>query len=63
MNVGSLAGKVWKTLEKNSQLSATALVKESGLKKDEVMLGLGWLFREDKIQIVKVGNTSKYGLK
>jgi len=63
MDVGSLAGIIWETLDKNGKLSATALAKESGLKKDEAMLAMGWLCREDKILMEKVGNATKFSLK
>ena len=63
MNIGTLAGKVWKYLNKNGATTASALVKELGAKSNDVYMALGWLLREDKLDAAKVGNSVKYSLK
>lgn len=63
MDVGTIAGKVWKTLSKNGEMTASALVKELKSTNNEVMMALGWLLREDKLKISKAANCTKYGLK
>jgi flagellar biosynthesis regulator FlaF len=63
MNVGTVAGKIWKTLDKNGAMTANALVKELREKSNLVLMGIGWLLREDKLVISKNGNAIKYGLK
>lgn len=63
MEIGALAGKIWETLEKNGALSASALVKATEAKNNDVYMALGWLLREDKLEAVKAGNGVKYSLK
>ena len=63
MNVGTVAGKIWKTLDKNGAMTANALVKELREKSNLVLMGIGWLLREDKLKVRKSGNTTKYALK
>jgi hypothetical protein len=63
MNIGTIAGKIWKTLENKGALTASALVKEVNAKNNDVYMALGWLLREDKLEVSKVGNCTKYGLK
>lgn len=63
MEIGVLAGKIWKTLEKDGAQTATSLVKTLTVKNNDLMMALGWLLREDKLVITKVGNTTKYSLK
>ena len=58
MDIGSLAGKVWKTLDKEG-----ALVKALNEKNNDVYMALGWLLREDKLEAVKAANCVKYSLK
>ncbi|RKY49325.1 MAG: hypothetical protein DRP86_05530 [Candidatus Neomarinimicrobiota bacterium] len=61
--VGNLAGKVWETLSSGGPKSVSALVKETGEKKDMVLMALGWLLREDKLTTEIKGKYTMYGLK
>ncbi|BFN36801.1 winged helix-turn-helix domain-containing protein [Fidelibacter multiformis] len=61
--VGNLAGNVWKTLSSEGPKSVAALVKETGEKKDMVLMALGWLLREDKLKTEVKGKCTMYGLK
>ena len=63
MNIGILAGKVWKKLDKNSAMTASALAKALDAKNNDLMMALGWLLREDKLEVTKVANSTKYSLK
>lgn len=63
MDIGVLAGKIWETLEKMSEMTASALVKSTGAKSNDVYMALGWLLREDKLEAVKSSNSIKYSLK
>lgn len=63
MDIGTIAGKIWKTLDKNGAKTASALVKELGAKTNDVYMALGWLMREDKLASTKVANSVKYSLK
>lgn len=49
--IGETAGAVWRVLDQQGPLSMTKLVKTVGVHHDTVMQAIGWLAREDKIQI------------
>jgi hypothetical protein len=51
VNIGKVAGIVWQTLSEKGPLKMTKLVKTIGEPHDTVMQALGWLAREDKINI------------
>jgi hypothetical protein len=51
VEIGETAGLIWKLLEKSGPISLTKLVKQSGKPRDLVMQALGWLAREEKIDI------------
>jgi len=60
--IGETAGIVWKTLAVQGPTSLTKLIKETGAPRDAVLQALGWLAREDKIE-VEDGKTKKFSLK
>ena len=62
LQIGESAGVVWRTLAAKGPLSFAQLVKASGAPRDSVMLALGWLAREDKLEFEE-GRTLKVGLK
>ncbi len=47
--IGNTAGTIWQYLDKHESASITKLKKEIGVPADQVLQGLGWLAREDKI--------------
>lgn len=49
--IGEAAGAVWKTLNKNGPLSVAKLAEATNVNRDLFMQALGWLAREDKIDI------------
>lgn len=49
--IGEMAGDIWRLLDGNGPMSTAKLVKELNAPRDVVMQALGWLAREDKIQI------------
>ena len=51
--IGITAGDIWNVLAANDGLSVTKLVKQVGAPRDLVMQAVGWLARENKIQIVE----------
>ncbi len=55
--VGETAGVVWRTLDTAGPMSMAKLVKAAGEPRDVVMLALGWLAREDKIDIEDNGRS------
>ena len=55
--IGETAGLVWRTLSKNGPMTMAKLVKGMGESRDTVMLALGWLARENKIDIKEDGRS------
>lgn len=49
--IGETAGEVWHTLLEHGSLTVTQLAKQVDAPRDRVMQAVGWLAREDKIQI------------
>jgi hypothetical protein len=61
--IGDAAGKIWHVLELKGPQTITKLVKElDDLPRDVIMQGLGWLAREDKLEIEE-GRTKVVSLK
>lgn len=48
---GSNAGVIWKTLDAAGEMQVKDLKKKTKLKDKELYLSLGWLLKEDKIEI------------
>jgi hypothetical protein len=63
LQIGNTAGTVWKLLTENGPLSMAKLVKAVGEPRDNVMQALGWLAREDKLNIVEEGRIRIVSLK
>jgi hypothetical protein len=49
--IGETAGTVWKALDKHGSMSLAKLVEKVGGNRDVVMQAIGWLAREDKLDI------------
>lgn len=49
--IGETAGAIWRVLSEKGPLSTAKLIKEVDAPRDVVMQALGWLAREDKIDI------------
>ncbi|MFA7658109.1 MAG: winged helix-turn-helix domain-containing protein [Candidatus Gastranaerophilaceae bacterium] len=63
-SIGFSAGQIYNYLAENEgQSTFTKLKKELDLKGNFAELGLGWLAREDKIEMAKSGNTFKIKLR
>jgi len=52
-SIGETAGVVWHALKDNGQVSLAKIVELSGKNRDLVMQAVGWLAREDKIEIAE----------
>jgi len=61
--IGAAAGKVWKALDQNGEMSVAALKKAVGTKEPAVEYAIGWLAREDKVAFRKDKNVLKVSLK
>ena len=62
-NVGTYAGQIWCALEGKNALSQKEIKKATKLKDKEFYLGLGWLLREDKINVTEGEEETYYALK
>lgn len=51
VQVGFYAGAIWQALEGQNSLTQKEIKKIAKLKDKEFYLGLGWLLREDKLNI------------
>jgi hypothetical protein len=60
--VGETAGRVWHYIKENGEKSITQL-KEVESNQLLLNLALGWLAREDKVNLEKKGNVVKVTLK
>ena len=54
--IGGDAGRVWEALSKLGENDASSIAKYSRIEQDEVHAALGWLAREDKIDVNYVRN-------
>jgi len=61
-HIGETAGKIWNTLSSNGPQTLTQLKKVNG-GADVVNFALGWLAREDKIEIAPDKKTYRIRLK
>lgn len=50
MNIGFKAGDVYQALAAGNALSVEEIAKAANITKEETLLGLGWLFKEGKLQ-------------
>ena len=48
-NIGSVAGVIWRYLENNDEATITKLTRELGETERTVLMGVGWLAREGKL--------------
>lgn len=51
--IGTNAGIIWNLLNNNKKWNARELAEKSGLTEREVYTAIGWLARENKIEIEK----------
>jgi hypothetical protein len=55
--IGETAGAIWELLDNNGPSTIAKLVKQVDQSRDTVMQALGWLAREEKIEIVEKGRS------
>ncbi len=61
--IGEVAGKVWHTLDEEGQLRMPALQRQIGVAPALLHMALGWLAREDKIEVEPDGRSYRVRLK
>ncbi len=62
-SIGEVAGVVWCMLSENGTMPIAKLIKAVGEPRDNVMQAIGWLAREDKIDIVEEGRSRLISLR
>ena len=55
--VGETAGLIWQALESQGPVKVTALKKQLKTSDTVLHMSLGWLAREDKIEMTAAGRT------
>lgn len=62
--VGTLSGAVWTALNENGALNTKDLKKAAKVKTDkDLYLALGWLLREDKVEVTEADKVVTVTLK
>jgi len=61
--IGVTAGEIWKYLDKNGEVTALKLKSALGINNTVLYMGIGWLAREGKIDIVEYAKGYKISLK
>ena len=62
--IGTAAGAIWMALSENGAMNAKDLKKAAKIKTDkELYLAMGWLLREDKLNVVEEGKDITLSLK
>ncbi len=52
--IGTDAGKVWTTVAKQGEIDVSTIARTAQITEDDAYCALGWLARENKIQVKKV---------
>ena len=60
--IGEAAGQIWRWLGEKGETTVTKLRQETKLSDQLLHMGLGWLAREGKIELVKDRRTVKVAL-
>lgn len=61
--IGETAGRVWHTLDEEGQLRVSTLQRQIDVPAMVLHLALGWLAREDKIEIAQDGRSFQVRLR
>jgi hypothetical protein len=62
-SISAAAGAIWQFLDKNGEASVNKVTTETGLSKNDIQRGIGWLAREDKLIIEIKGRVETLSLK
>lgn len=61
--IGSTAGHIWEYLAKNGASTALKIKSALGIGNSLLYLAVGWLSREDKVEVEEFEHTFKISLK
>jgi hypothetical protein len=63
-DIGNAAGEIWTFMDQQPEpVTLSTLIKALPLSSTLLMMGLGWLAREDKLDMVMSGSSYKISLK
>ena len=60
--IGNAAGVVWKFLDQHGDTVLVTLKDRTGLSEGILFMALGWLAREEKVNLLKEGPTIRISL-
>lgn len=63
VTIGDLAGKVWTALSTGAAMTPAQVAKATGENEKLICMAIGWLAREDKLEITKAKTSLKVALK
>lgn len=61
--VGEIAGKIWSVLNEEGSSTQKQIKKLAKISEKDFFLGLGWLLREDKLEVEEKSSETIYTLK
>ena len=61
--IGDAAGKIWHYLVQNGSSSVTKITTETEISKNDMQRAIGWLLKEDKLNIEVKGRIETLSLK
>lgn len=61
--IGKASGIIWQYLDTHNATTLSKLKQETKLSDDLLLMGLGWLAREDKLNLVQEKKILKVSLK
>ena len=61
--IGTIAGRIWQYLSENGQATTSKLSQELGESDRTILMGIGWLAREDKLAVSTQGRSTYFALK
>ncbi|MGM0508529.1 MAG: winged helix-turn-helix domain-containing protein [Fusobacteriota bacterium] len=61
--IGNNSGKIWEVLNGSEEANISELTRKTNLKKEDVLLAIGWLSSEGKLDATKKGRGVKFKLK
>jgi len=60
--IGNAAGVVWEFLDQHGDTALVTLKERTGLSEGILFMALGWLAREEKVNLLKEGRTIRVSL-
>jgi Winged helix-turn-helix domain (DUF2582) len=60
--IGNAAGVVWEYLDRHGETVLVTLKDRTGLSEEILFMALGWLAREEKVNLLKEGRTIRISL-